>query len=351
VTFGEILGQESALTLLRRCLASGRLPHSLLFSGPEGVGKSTVARLLAATLLCERGGEEPCGACASCKKVESRNHPDLFLIGRLPKKGSDKDAPESAEGEAAGGGDLRAQITVEQVRDVIEHATYGPQEGSRRVFLIDPADRLNASSQNALLKTLEEPAGRSLFVLISARPQILLPTVRSRCLAVRFAPVPPERLAPLLEKKGYAKSEALARAALAQGRPGYALDFDLEALRQRRDGILADLEALAASRASVADLPSMAARLAGGDEEEMIEGLDLLEGLLRDASRSTLGTSALLNTDRADRLAVLGGKLGPRRSAEILGSVERVRGDLRFHLSRALVTESLLAAVAGGPLL
>jgi hypothetical protein len=113
--------------------------------------------------------------------------------------------------------------------------------------------------------------------------------------------------------------------------------------------VLADLEALAGSPGSIADIPSMASRLAGDDEDDLVSGLDVLEGLLRDASRSSLGSAALVHVDRLGRLEALGRRLGPQCCAALVGSIERLRSDLRFHVNRALVAESLLAAVAGGP--
>ena len=352
--FDQIVGQRSALELLRRGLASDRLPHALLFQGPEGVGKGTVARALARALLCETGGEQACGECAACVKVRQRSHPDLLVVRRLSRKIKDSPVPmdDLPEDEEPHDGELSRFIRIFQIRDLCAHAAFSPREGRRRVFILDPADSMNEEAQNALLKTLEEPPPPAFLILVASRPHLLLPTVRSRCLAVRFGLLRPEELARALESSGMPPAEASSRASLARGRVGQALRLDLEALSRRRDEILQALEALAASPQALAELSAMVATVAGRDERSLLKGLDLLEELLRDSIliSSDLSADASLDADLAVRLAKLGSRLGSARSAALVGSIERIRGDLRFNLNRTLLTESLLAAVAGGPI-
>lgn len=353
----EVLGQEGARTLLARVLGSGRIPHALLFQGPEGTGKRLVAERFAAALLCESGATDACGSCGTCRKVAHGNHPDLFRIERLPKDekhGAAFAVPESLDtgDEESGGGsdELRPFIVIEQIRWLNEHSAYAPREGRRRIFIIDPADRMTAASQNALLKTLEEPAGASILILIAARPHTLLPTVRSRCLAVRFGPVSPAALARGLEARGSAPEDAMARAALSGGRPGLAIALDLAALRRRREEILSALESLAADPSGLARLPEMADAVAGDKEDDLLERLEVVEGLLRDAARAAVAPEGLLHADLADRLEALGRRIAPSRAAELVAAVERLRGLLRIHVNRTLVAEALLSAVAGGPI-
>ncbi len=355
MTFREILGQRPALDLLQRVVTSGRLPHALLFQGPAGVGKASAARALAATLQCSEGGPDSCGACPPCLKVARGNHPDFLWITRLPKKEAAARDEETDEGGVEdsddGRGDLKRDITVEQIRDLADHASFRPREGKRRIFVIDPADRMNLSAQNALLKTLEEPPGASVLVLVTSCPQVLLPTVRSRCFVVRFAAMPTADLAAALEKRGIPHAEALARAALSEGRPRIAAALDVEARRARRDEILSAIETVAAGGKGLARLPSLAAKLAGRDEESLLEGLDLTEALLRDIQRASLGLPAgsLVHADLHERLLALGRGIGPERAAEVVRFADRVRDDLRFTLNKTLVAEALLAAIAGAP--
>ncbi len=298
----------------------------------------------------------PAGVCPSCLRVAQGNHPDFLRFTRLPKKESAgrQDDSEVADEESPEerGSELKRDITIDQIRELTEHASFGPREGEHRLFVIDPADRMNLPSQNALLKTLEEPPGRSMLILVTTRPQILLPTVRSRCFTVRFAAMPTAELAAALEARGVPRVDALSRAALSAGRPRLALALDVEAHRARRDEILSALETVAARGKGLVRLPALAAKIVGRDEASLTEGLDLAAALLRDAERSSLGLSAssLLHADLHSRLEALGGRLGAVRAADLVRFVDRVRDDMRFSLNKTLVAESLLAAVAGGPI-
>jgi len=343
------LGQRGAIELLERMRRNGRVPHGLLFQGPDGVGKASVALAFAADLLCEAGSEAgACGSCPSCRLVESGNHPDLLVVGRLAKK-------PSASGAADGGADpddLRSFVVVDQIRELTRLAALTPRRGVRRVFVIDPADRMNAESQNALLKTLEEPPGAAVLILVASRPHLLLPTVRSRCTVVGFAALRVGELASFLVERGFAPGEAMTRAALAEGRPGRALALELEHQQEIRERVIAGLESLVGPRARLADLPRLAAELAGKTEAHLAEHLDMVEVLLRDAARAALRDDdpALVHADLAPRLARLGRSLDPLRAARLLTGIERLRGSLRLNLNRTLVAESVLAALAGGPI-
>jgi DNA polymerase-3 subunit delta' len=332
-TFDSILGHDRPIEALSGLLDRERLPHAMLFHGFEGVGKATVARRLAAALLCHDGG---CGACEDCRLFDKGNHPD-FVVVKLELR---KDKKEH-----------RKQIVVDQIRQLSTLVGLAPRKGARRVFLIDPADRMNMEAQNALLKTLEEPPPRAVLILIASRPHVLASTVRSRCFALGFAPLHAKDLATLLESRGYDRREALERAALAEGRPGRAMDLDVEASRERRETLLTGLERLVSQR-DLGTLQKLAAALAGKDGPALENNLELLLALLRDAGRAAAGgaPASLVHADHAERLARLGCTLGAVRSAELLASVDRLRDQLRFNLNRTLVAESLLAAVAGGPL-
>jgi DNA polymerase-3 subunit delta' len=349
IGFDDIVGQRAPLSLVRRMLATRRIPHALLLQGPESVGKATAARAFARALLCTGEAAEGCGACAACRLVAADHHPDLLRIERLsrdaaPARGRGAPADDSA-------GELRKAILVEQIRELSRLSSLSPRVGRRRVFVIDPADRMNAEAQNALLKTLEEPPGAAVLMLVSPRPHLVLPTVRSRCFTLPFGTLPVPELAAALEQRGFESAEALARASLAGGRPGRALSIDLASLRARREELLEALETVGASAAGLAELGSLAARLSGKDETDLLQGLELVAELLRDAARAAVDprSRALLHADLAGRLRSLGARLGAIRAASLVRSVDAVRGDLRFNVNRTLAAESLLAAVAGAP--
>src|SRR3954454_10898402 len=172
--FRDVVGHVRLIELLSRSVAGGTLPPSLLFAGPAGVGKHLAAVSVAQALNCgnaapraEGTGLDACGVCAACTRIARAVHPDVLFV---------------SPGESG-------SIKIDQVRDVIDRAAYRPFEGRRRVVIIDQADALVPAAQNALLKTLEEPPSSSVFILVTARPDVLLATVRSRCPQLRFRPL------------------------------------------------------------------------------------------------------------------------------------------------------------------
>jgi DNA polymerase III subunit delta' len=197
-------GHKSALEFIGRCINSERAPHALLLVGPEGVGKTTLARDLAAGLLCldQNPAARPCRSCAACRKLDHGNHPDVHLL----------------QPEGAG-----QQIKVGQVQALAGQLALLPLEGRYRIAIIEHANRLNPDAQNALLKTLEEPPARVCIVLAADDSSALLPTVISRCARLRLGPVAAETISQMLDEASLADTStghALAR--LSGGRPGVA---------------------------------------------------------------------------------------------------------------------------------
>jgi DNA polymerase III subunit delta' len=207
--FRDVTGHRSLLTLLAGAIERSSLPQSLIFSGPEGIGKRLAAIGLAQTINClnrvSRDGADPealpidgCGTCNACRRIAQGNHPDVILT------------------------ELGANLN--DIRGLIDMAGYRPFEGKHRVFILDDADRLSSESQNALLKTLEEPPPSSSFVLVTSRPELLLITVRSRCPMLRFGRLPAAEVAQLLvEKHGLDAARAREAALAGEGSVSRAL--------------------------------------------------------------------------------------------------------------------------------
>jgi DNA polymerase-3 subunit delta' len=205
MSFAAIQDQTIPLRLLRQLLVRKRIPNGLLFWGPDGVGKGLTAREFAKAVNCREAEGDACGRCLACQKADHGNHPDIHTVAPTKKSRT---------------------IRVEHIEDIIELASLRPYEGNWRVFIIHEADRMNASAQNHLLKTLEEPLGKSVFVLVTQYPQILLPTIRSRCQRVRFGALRPETVRELLEQhRGVSREDAEAIAALSGGQMTRALDL------------------------------------------------------------------------------------------------------------------------------
>jgi len=173
--FHDITGQDRAIALLKAALGNNKVHHAYLFTGPEGVGKSLVARAFAASLCCPDLG---CGECDSCRRfMAKRFHPDIHDL-------------TCAEGKRT--------IGVESVREMESLLSLSAAGGVAKVLIIDPADRMTPAAENALLKTLEEPPPSTYLLLVTSRPWSLVSTVRSRCQRVRFSPLASETVERIL---------------------------------------------------------------------------------------------------------------------------------------------------------
>jgi DNA polymerase-3 subunit delta' len=231
VFFRDILGQDWVVSHLKTAMRRGRLSHAYLFLGPDGVGKASTARALAAALNCAQPAADgdACGQCPSCRRLNAGTHPD-FLAITPPSEGS------------------QAQIKIEQIRELRRLTGYPPLGGGWRVVLIKPAEALSALNEaaaNALLKTLEEPPPGHLLVLTARGEADLLPTIVSRCHKLAFAPLPSALIRRELEsRRGLPPAQAALVAALSGGSLGRALILEPEELVRQRDQALADLAQL-----------------------------------------------------------------------------------------------------------
>src|SRR5256885_2596161 len=238
----EIKGQESSVSFLRAALHGGRPHHAYLFAGPRGIGKELLARLFAQAANCEAEEERrPCGACAACNAIRRGVHPDVTWV--LPQA-------EAVSRRLVARADLDAapsrEIRVDEVRALSRRLSLAPAIGRRKVAIVTPAEALNERAQNTLLKTLEEPAAVTTFVLVSSEPDSLLATVRSRCLRVQLTPLRAEIIEALLVERGVPAAEAKQRAARAGGSLGRGLALDAEELT-RREGLVRELERAASA--------------------------------------------------------------------------------------------------------
>ena len=204
-TFAELAGQDHVVTALANGLARGRLHHAYLLTGTRGVGKTTIARILAKSLNCLTNGvsSTPCGTCAACTDIDAGRFVDLLEL------------------------DAASNTGVDNMREILDNARYAPTVGRYKVYLIDEVHMLSKPAFNSMLKTLEEPPEHVKFVLATTDPQKIPVTVLSRCLQFNLKPLPPaiiaERLATILDAEGI-PSDAEARALIAKSARGSMRD-------------------------------------------------------------------------------------------------------------------------------
>ena len=212
-----------------RSVKAGRIAHAFLLSGPHGVGKKSCAALMAQAILCT-SDEPPCGTCPECKKFMAGLHPDVHII-----------EPDGSS------------VKIEQIRELRKQISLKPFSGSRHIVIIHKADRMTAAAQNALLKSLEEPEGGTVFFLVTEQYGSMLQTIVSRCRPLRIFPLDTERCAAALTEKGVLPQKAEKLALWAQGSVGRALEIEADAgYPALRDKVLSSLEELSKGKANVA---------------------------------------------------------------------------------------------------
>ena len=293
MSFRDIKHQSSVIDFLERALEKNRLPHALLFQGPANAGQRETARELAKAMFCEnKSGLDSCGVCVHCRQVDRNTHPDFVAL-----------AP----------GEDSQVIKVDEIRDLISKANLKPFQASAKLFLIEEADAMNDIAQNALLKTLEEPAGKTVFVLISSHPEKLLTTIHSRVQALHFFP-PHENETMDTELKAFAA--AVVEFVLNEGR-SKAPDLsklDRDAIGKILDQAILYFRELFVFRVGAGQIldadPSSGQRKRQAenfDEEALIEIIETIAGFKEKIA-------AMVNTKLA--LSVLWDSLGKKAHAE-----------------------------------
>jgi DNA polymerase III subunit delta' len=222
--FDNIQGQESAIATLRHTLASDRLGHAYLFTGPAGVGKKRTALALAQTLLCEDKPRASCGVCAGCVSVAAGTHPDLIVVAPVPGK---------------------RDVIIDQVRELQRLFGLRPVRGGKKVAVLDDAHLLNPAAQSALLKILEEPPGDALLLLLTVNSATLSRPLLSRCQQVRFTTLPLPVVEDLLVRE-HGKDPATARALAlySRGSIGRAVALDPQVFTEERQYAVKEFQQL-----------------------------------------------------------------------------------------------------------
>lgn len=288
ITWSSVHGHGETLRRLRRLVTAERVPQALLFHGAEGIGKRRVAEAFAASLLCDAPVDgEPCGRCGGCRALLGDTHPDLHRL-----------APESS------GTSVNALKTIrlEQVKSLKVELARVAKLARRRVAIIDDAHLMNDATANSLLKTLEEPTGDVVFLLVTAVRQALPRTIVSRCLQVRFAPLTADELGAFLAARNVSAELRASVVGLAEGSPGRALRIlDGQSLTQREEALalLARLPQM-----TTAEIWQQGERLGALPREACADWLRGLRLLVRDLLVACNG-GEMLQTDCAPRLTAL----------------------------------------------
>jgi len=326
-----VVGHEPALARLKRSLEKGNLGHAYLISGPPHVGKMTLALTLAQALNC-RSSDSPCGTCSQCLRIVALSHPDVQVV----TLGSAVSEEERS----------RSEIGITQVRNDIQHwASLPPFEGGYRVFIIGEAELLSEEAANCMLKTLEEPQEKVVFMLLTSEPKRLPETVISRCQRLDLKPVAVEKITASLVQRGLSPEKAGLISRISGGRPGWAFSAanDETVLNLRADRVehLIDLiEGSLDSRFEYAG--DLSARFTQ-KKAEVRETLEDWLGVWRDLLLIKAGLSGeLTNMDYSNRLQPLSAEFNITQIRDAIGAISLVQKHLRQNVSPRLALEVLM---------
>ena len=343
--FELLINQEQPIRILTTLLRNGTLPHALLFTGTEGVGKQAAAVALAMACNCQkelpefnaadRSGQDPvnssgefnritmdaCGVCKSCRKITAGNHPDIIRIQPI--------------------GPI---IKIDQIRALLQTLAMKPYEAITRVAILSEAQTMNAAASNALLKILEEPPSRSMLVLTATQKSDLLPTIVSRCQHVGFNPIPKQRIASWLKKKhGLEQQAADILAAMANGSFSRAQMMVKEDWLQRRKWLIEEMARL--SLQPIAHLYALAEKLSK-EKEALAQSLEIIKVWFRDLIINQYDAGKIINRDVANKIEHASQKDNLPDLLSKVDAVQKTQNRLAPNTNLRLTIESLLIRLA-----
>ena len=325
--WNNIIGHKQVITQLCLMQQEDRIPHAMLFCGTDGVGKFLVAEALAAAILCHAPvHNQACGHCKACRALAAGTHPDFFQI-----------QPES-ETKAT------PAIRIEAVRKLQEEIARIPLLSERRVVIMQEADKMNEAAANCLLKTIEEPSGQIVFILLTSRPSALLDTIISRCMRVEFGILQPEELVAILHQQGIEEPLAGKLASIADGSVSKALAMQDEELLNLQAQAF-DL-ASAAGTLGVEQLLQLAKEMSNHSREKLIQWLGFLAMIYRDLLMLYSGSGLpLYNQSDIDRLSSLLNKYHQQELLQLLQLVQDYQKRLGSNVNTQLCLEGFLIRI------
>jgi len=327
----QVVGQAKVVSWLQRSLEKGKLAHAYLLAGPPHVGKMTLALNLAQALNCE-AAEPPCGNCDSCHKIALSRHADVQIIGL------------NYDGDSAAARS-RAEISIDQIRQMQHSASLPPFEGKYKVFIIDGAEFLSVEAANCLLKTLEEPVDRAVFILLTINDRLLPATVVSRCQRLELFPLTASGVEAVLNQRGVEPQKAKLLARLCHGGLGWAVsaaidDSLLKLHAERMDRLLDIINADYEERFAYAT--QLAAQFSQS-RELVQEVLDLWLDWWRDLMLVKVGGGdAITNVDLEAELIEMSRGYTLAQIRAVINSIQVAREQLRQNANPRLVLEVLM---------
>jgi DNA polymerase III subunit delta' len=345
VALRNFIGNARAVEILRRAIRQDRVPHAMIFAGPAGIGKCTLALLVAQRLNCLSPIEdEACDSCSACIRIraviESRGlqcqslksggfcgscpsciirtkcHPDIQLI-----------EPE------------KTTIGIGQIRDMIGEITFQPLEAQFRVVILDPAEQMRVEAHNSLLKTLEEPPSRTIIILVTTNPYMLLQTIRSRSRLLQFGEIPQDQIAQRLVNEGRPADEARLSAALSGGSLAAAMAFNTMEYRESREQAIRFVE-LILRRGRFSEASDIASEVAK-DKQVFQLWAESAEALLQDVYYAAISPERIGQRDLINRLQEIARAVPRSAIVSIIDALRKLKSELPFNVNRQIALEAM----------
>jgi DNA polymerase-3 subunit delta' len=350
INLDNFLGNRRIVEILKRAIALDRLPHAMIFAGPAGIGKCTLALLIARVLNCLSPlNQNACGECSSCKKISAtlksktlqclsvkedgfcgtcsncrlrmQQHPDIRLI-----------EPE------------KTTISIGQIRELIDEVAYQPFEARYRLAVLDPADQMKIEAQNSLLKTLEEPSSRTIIILVTTTPYMLLETIRSRARMLQFGEIPRDAIEHyLISREEMTAKDARLAAALSGGSLSKAINFDIHTYREIRDQVLQFVTLLLKGK-DFKDASALAGQ-ASKDKQAFTTWIDAATALLQDIYYASVAPDRIGQRDLCEKLDEIARITSRSTLVSAIDSFRKLKGELQININRQLALESLFLSV------
>ncbi len=318
--FDDIVGNARVKNILRMSLLRGRLPGSLLFYGPKGVGKREMALIFAKALNCHTKEDDSCEKCSSCLAISKNIFPDVIRI--------------NAE---------RDIIKIDQIRLIKKAAYLRPMTGKKRVFIIEEAEKMNDEASNSLLKVLEEPPMFSHIILTTDNFFSILPTIRSRCQTLKFAPVSRSDIQEALIEKGIEEGKAKTISLLVRGSLKQALDFDWDEAEDMRKKAFNMFSSFVEGGKTASIFKKYSRMQKRNFEENINPVLEIISSFCRDVMVMKLGGDDrfLINLDYKHKLSKLENIMGLRETVGFLGVIEESLRLIQRNAHRKAIMNSM----------
>lgn len=317
--FDEVLGNSRVKKILRLALEKNRVPNSLIFCGPKGVGKRSLACILAKAVNCERKKDDACEGCATCVAITGRRLPDIWEI--------------EPKGQF---------VQIDQMREIRQAAYLRPMVSKKRIFIVDEAEKMNEESSNCLLKVLEEPPLFSHIILLTANLDLILPTIKSRCQILQFTPIGKEEIRKLLAEKGYSEERAKIISLLVRGNLEEALGLDWDEIQEKRQEAWNIFLSFLKKGEASAFLRNYAFAKRSIIREDLERTLEILASFCRDfiLLKERGEASLLVNPDYTEKIEALSKDWSLDQSLGCLNQVESAISGLNKNLNVSLLVSS-----------